>query len=111
LERATSSLVTSVKQATPREKAAVRSARLAEAHLAGNDLDGALDAANYGAELLEDKVSSVRDLDRLKEFSEQLRTHKAQPFASSANAFKHYPMQPDQYRVAGCEMALWEPVA
>ncbi|WP_206322904.1 transcriptional regulator [Streptomyces sp. HNM0575] len=78
LERATSSLVTSVKKATPRDKA-VRSARLAEAHLAGNDLDGALDAANYGAELLEDKVSSVRALDRLKEFSDQLRPHKAVP--------------------------------
>ncbi|WEB43626.1 transcriptional regulator [Streptomyces yunnanensis] len=78
LERATSSLETSVKKAAPRDKA-VRSARLAEARLAGNDLDGALDAANYGAELLEDKVSSVRAKDRLKEFSEQLHPHKSVP--------------------------------
>ncbi|MFH8496683.1 transcriptional regulator [Streptomyces coeruleorubidus] len=78
LERATSSLETSVKKATPRDKA-VRSSRLAEARLAGNDLDGALDAANYGAELLEDKVSSVRALDRLKEFSEQLQPYKSVP--------------------------------
>jgi hypothetical protein len=75
VERATTSLETSVKKATPRDKA-VRSSRLAEARLAGGDLDGALDAANYGAELLEDKVSSVRALDRLKEFSEQLQPHK-----------------------------------
>ncbi|MEV6987418.1 hypothetical protein AB0M95_40030 [Sphaerisporangium sp. NPDC051017] len=62
VERATSSLETSVNKAAPRDKA-VRSSRLAEARLAGNDLDGALDAANYGAELLEDKVSSVRAVD------------------------------------------------
>ncbi|HCA84151.1 MAG TPA: transcriptional regulator [Streptomyces sp.] len=78
VERATSSLETSVKKAAPRDKA-VRSSRLAEARLAGGDLDGALDAANYGAELLEDKVSSVRALDRLKEFSEQLQPHHAVP--------------------------------
>ncbi|MGP3977868.1 transcriptional regulator [Streptomyces sp. 8N114] len=78
VERATSSLETSVKNAAPRDKA-VRSSRLAEARLTGNDLEGALDAANYGAELLEDKVSSVRALDRLKEFSEQLHPHKSVP--------------------------------
>ncbi|WP_184589806.1 transcriptional regulator [Streptomyces violarus] len=78
VERATSSLETSVQKAAPRDKA-VRSSRLAEARLAGNDLEGALDAANYGAELLEDKVSSVRALDRLKEFSEQLQPYKSVP--------------------------------
>ncbi|WP_432096331.1 transcriptional regulator [Streptomyces sp. bgisy100] len=78
LDRATVSLETSVKEAAPRDKA-VRSARLAEARLAGNDLDGALDAANYGAELLEDTVSSVRAMDRLKEFTEQLLPHKSVP--------------------------------
>ncbi|MFE1770253.1 transcriptional regulator [Streptomyces sp. NPDC059008] len=78
VERATSSLETAVKKAAPRDKA-VRSSRLAEARLAGNDLDGALDAANYGAELLEDKVSSVRALDRLKEFSERLSPHRSVP--------------------------------
>lgn len=71
VERATRSLETSVDRAAPRDKA-VRSSRLAEARLAGGDLDGALDAANYGTALLEDKVSSVRALDRLKEFSSQL---------------------------------------
>ncbi len=78
VERAPSSLETSVKKAAPRDKA-VRSSRLAEARLAGNDLDGALDAANYGAELLEDKVSSVQAVDRLKEFSERLGPHRSVP--------------------------------
>lgn len=58
---------------------AVRTARLAEARLAGNDLDGALDAANRGAELLEDKVSSMRALDRLKEFSARLEPNTSVP--------------------------------
>jgi hypothetical protein len=78
VERATKSLETSVTQAAPRDKA-VRSSRLAEARLTGNDLSGALDAANYGAGLLEDEVSSVRALDRLKEFSERLEPHKSVP--------------------------------
>ncbi|MEU4494789.1 transcriptional regulator [Streptomyces sp. NBC_00210] len=78
VERATSSLETSVKKAAPRDKA-VRSSRLAEARLSGNDLDGALDAANYGAELLESQVSSMRALGRLKEFSEQLDPHRSVP--------------------------------
>lgn len=78
VERATSSLETSVKKAAPRDKA-VRSSRLAEARLSGSDLDGALDAANYGAELLESQVSSMRALDRLKEFSEQLGPYRSVP--------------------------------
>ncbi|MET4657322.1 hypothetical protein ABID80_001014 [Streptomyces sp. PvP037] len=75
VERATSSLEISVASAAPRDKA-VRSSRLAEARLAGGDLEGALDAANYGAGLLEEAVSSVRALDRLKEFSAWLEPHK-----------------------------------
>lgn len=78
VERATSSLETSVRNAAPRDKA-VRSSRLAEARLAGNDLAGALDAANFGAELLEDMVSSVRALDRLKEFAQRLEPHRSVP--------------------------------
>ncbi|MFC9952584.1 transcriptional regulator [Streptomyces prasinus] len=78
VERATSSLQTSVESAAPRDKA-VRSSRLAEARLIGGDLEGALDAANYGAGLLEDSVSSVRALDRLKEFSTRLEPHKSVP--------------------------------
>ncbi|MFG2312055.1 transcriptional regulator [Streptomyces sp. NPDC048566] len=78
VERATGSLETSVKSAAPRDKA-VRSSRLAEARLAGGDLDGALDAANYGTELLESSVSSVRALDRLKEFSAHLEPRKSVP--------------------------------
>lgn len=74
VERATRSLETSVQTAAPRDKA-VRSSRLAEARLAGGDLEGALDAANYGARLLEDSVSSVRALNRLKEFSARLEAH------------------------------------
>ncbi|MFI0164270.1 tetratricopeptide repeat protein [Streptomyces sp. NPDC017095] len=78
VERATSSLETSVTRAAPRDKA-VRSSRLAEARLAGGDLEGALDAGNYGAGLLEDCVGSVRALDRLKEFSTRLEPHKSVP--------------------------------
>lgn len=78
VERATDSLETSVKSAAPRDKA-VRSSRLAEARLAGGDLDGALDAANYGAGLLESSVSSVRAVDRLKEFSVRLEPRKSVP--------------------------------
>ncbi|MFC4500453.1 MULTISPECIES: transcriptional regulator [Streptomyces] len=78
VERATRSLETSVNSAVPRDKA-VRSSRLAEARLTGGDLEGALDAANYGAGLLEDSVSSVRALDRLKEFSAQLESRKSVP--------------------------------
>lgn len=75
LDRATKSLETSVDKATPRDRA-VRSARLA-----GNDLDGALAASTYGAELIEDNGSSVRALDRLKELAEQLPREKTAPVA------------------------------
>ncbi|MCZ4120809.1 transcriptional regulator [Streptomyces sp. H39-S7] len=78
VERATSALELSVKKAVPRDKA-VRASRLAEARLAGNDLDGALDAANAGAELLENQVSSMRALVRLREFSNELGPHQAVP--------------------------------
>ncbi|WP_324789791.1 transcriptional regulator [Streptomyces sp. H51] len=78
VERATGSLEASVTSAAPRDKA-VRSSRLAEARLAGGDLEGALDAANYGAQLLENSVSSVRALDRLKEFSARLEPRKSVP--------------------------------
>jgi hypothetical protein len=78
VERATSSLEASVTRAAPRDKA-VRSSRLAEARLAGGDLEGALDAANHGAGLLEEHVSSIRALDRLKEFSTRLDPHKSVP--------------------------------
>ncbi|MGW2646522.1 transcriptional regulator [Streptomyces sp. NPDC001393] len=76
VQRATSSLEHSVAGAAPRDKA-VRSSRLAEARLIGGDLDGALDAANQGAHLLEGKVGSVRALDRLKEFSARLEPHRS----------------------------------
>ncbi|WP_432036481.1 transcriptional regulator [Streptomyces cucumeris] len=76
VDRATNSLETSVASAAPRDKA-VRSSRLAEARLTGGDLEGALDAANFGLGLLEDSVSSVRALDRLKEFSARLEPHKS----------------------------------
>ncbi|MFE2382551.1 transcriptional regulator [Streptomyces misionensis] len=78
VERATSSLEISVTRAAPRDKA-VRSSRLAEARLAGGDLEGALDAASYGAGLLEDSVSSIRALNRLKEFSTRLEPHRSVP--------------------------------
>jgi hypothetical protein len=38
-----------------------------------------LDAANHGAGLLEERVSSIRALDRLKEFSTRLDPHKSVP--------------------------------
>ncbi|MBP0455894.1 transcriptional regulator [Streptomyces montanisoli] len=76
--RATALLEISVQKAAPRDMA-VRTSRLAEARLDGHDLDGALDAANHGAALLENKVSSVRALDRLKEFSERLEPQRSVP--------------------------------
>lgn len=78
VERATSALETSVNRAAPRDMT-VRTARLAEARLAGNDLEGALEAANRGAELLEDKVSSMRALGRLNEFSARLEPNTSVP--------------------------------
>lgn len=70
-EVATDYLAASVQSSVPRDKA-VRVGRLAEAHLAGGDLDGALTAANYGVDLLERKVSSHRAADRLRNFSDKL---------------------------------------
>ncbi|KOV59178.1 transcriptional regulator [Streptomyces sp. MMG1121] len=78
VDRATSSLEASVNRAAPRDRA-VRTSRLAEARLAGGDLDGALHAANHGARLLEEDVSSIRALARLQDFSEQLEAHKRVP--------------------------------
>jgi hypothetical protein len=68
---ATEYLAASVRTAVPRDKA-VRAGRLAEAHLAGGDLDGALAAANQGIELLEQRVASHRAVDRLSAFSGKL---------------------------------------
>ncbi|GGY07381.1 hypothetical protein GCM10010358_70670 [Streptomyces minutiscleroticus] len=78
VERATGFLEASLRSAAPRDKA-VRSGRLAEARLAGGDLEGALDAASYGVGLLEGSVSSVRALDRLKEFAARLEPCRSVP--------------------------------
>ncbi|MCE7080462.1 transcriptional regulator [Streptomyces sp. ST2-7A] len=78
VKEATGALEESVKRALPRDKA-VRTSRLAEARLQGSDLEGALDAANHGAELVENGVSSVRAVDRLQEFSAKLDPHAHVP--------------------------------
>jgi hypothetical protein len=78
IEEATSALARSVEEAVPRDKA-VRSARLAQARLAGRDLDGALEAANFGVGLLESRVHSVRALDALNGFNTQLNRYAAEP--------------------------------
>ena len=75
---AAASLEQSINEAAPRDKAA-RSARLAEARLSGKDLDGALDAANKGAELLEGQVTSARATTRLNEFSAKLKPYSRVP--------------------------------
>nr|WP_323809135.1 transcriptional regulator [Kitasatospora acidiphila] len=77
-DRATAALEASIAMAVPRDKA-TRAPRLAEARLAGGDLDGALDAANAGAALLEGPVSSDRAVTRLNEFSRQLDKYSAVP--------------------------------
>ncbi|MDH6143647.1 hypothetical protein P3T35_005682 [Kitasatospora sp. GP30] len=77
-ERATAALEASIAMAVPRDKAA-RAPRLAEARLTGGDLDGALDAANAGAALLEGPVSSDRAVTRLNEFSRQLDKYSTVP--------------------------------
>jgi hypothetical protein len=70
-EPAIDALAASVDAAVPRDKA-VRAGRLAEARLAGGDLDGALAAAHQGMALLEGRVASNRAVDRLQEFSSRL---------------------------------------
>lgn len=65
----------------PRDRA-VRSGRLATARLAARDLDGALDAANVGLELLENRVQSDRAYVRLTKFSNYLEPHSAAPAVS-----------------------------
>ncbi|QKW54229.1 transcriptional regulator [Streptomyces buecherae] len=69
--QAASLLEASIGAAVPRDQA-VRAGHLAEARLAGNDLDGALDAANRGVGLLEERVASTRAVGRLREFSGKL---------------------------------------
>ncbi|MFE7409555.1 transcriptional regulator [Streptomyces laurentii] len=77
-ERATSALAVAVDQAVPRDRA-VRSGRLAAARLAARDLDGALDAATVGLELLENRVRSDRAHVQLAKFSGRLEPHAALP--------------------------------
>ncbi|MEU8541922.1 helix-turn-helix transcriptional regulator [Streptomyces sp. NPDC048717] len=77
-ERATSALVAAMEQAAPRDRA-VRSGRLATARLAARDLDGALDAANVGLELLEGRVRSDRARVQLTKFSERLAPYSSVP--------------------------------
>lgn len=77
-EEATNYLAASVNTAVPRDKA-VRAGRLAEAHLAGGDLDGALAAANHGVTLLEQRVASNRAVERLNEFSGRLTKYAKEP--------------------------------
>ncbi|WP_157867877.1 hypothetical protein [Streptomyces prasinus] len=77
-ERATCALAIAVDRAVPRDRA-VRSGRLATARLAARDLDGALNAANVGLELLENRVRSDRAHVRLAKFSRYLEPHAAAP--------------------------------
>ncbi|GFH38312.1 hypothetical protein [Streptomyces pacificus] len=77
-ERATSALAVAIDQAVPRDRA-VRSGRLATARLAARDLDGALDAANVGLELLENRIRSDRAHVRLTKFNRYLEPHSAVP--------------------------------
>jgi hypothetical protein len=62
----------------PRDQA-VRADLIATARLASKDLDGALDAANRGLDLLETKVHSVRAVNRLAKFEGYLKPHQAEP--------------------------------
>ncbi|MFJ6769995.1 transcriptional regulator [Kitasatospora sp. NPDC091257] len=78
VERATSALASSIDHAVPRDQA-VRSGRLATARLAGKDLDGALDAANRGLDLLETKVHSGRAVSRLTKFDGYLKPYATEP--------------------------------
>ncbi|MBM9508074.1 transcriptional regulator [Streptomyces sp. KK5PA1] len=77
-EEATDFLAASVSTAVPRDQA-VRAGRLAEAHLAGGDLDGALVAANHGIALLEQRVASNRAVQRLHAFSGKLDRYGKEP--------------------------------
>ncbi|MFD8482312.1 hypothetical protein [Kitasatospora sp. NPDC059673] len=74
---ATSALVSSIDHAVPRDQAV--SGRLATARLAGKNLDGALDAASRGLDLLEIKVRSVRAVNRLTKFEGHLKRYGTEP--------------------------------
>jgi hypothetical protein len=78
VDRATGALEASIAKAVPRDQAA-RAPRLADARLTGGDLDGALDAANAGAALLEEVVTSDRAVTRLNEFSRRLDAYGSVP--------------------------------
>lgn len=77
-DEATDFLAASVNTAVPRDKA-VRAGRLAEAHLAGGNLDGALAAANHGVAMLEQQVASNRAIARLSAFNGKLGTYAKEP--------------------------------
>lgn len=77
-DRAINALALAVDHAVPRDQA-VRAGRLATARLIGNDLDGALDAANRGLDLLETQVQSARAVSRLTKFNGYLATHRSVP--------------------------------
>ncbi|MFF2618540.1 transcriptional regulator [Kitasatospora sp. NPDC058046] len=75
---ATRSLEASIAAAVPRDRA-VRAPRLAQARLAGGNLDGALDAALQSVALLEGPVTSDRAVTRVTEFSKSLEKYAAVP--------------------------------
>lgn len=77
-DRAVDALALAVDNAVPRDQA-VRAGRLATARLVGNDLDGALDAANRGLGLLETQVQSARAVSRLTKFGGYLSDHRDVP--------------------------------
>ncbi|WP_322972935.1 MULTISPECIES: hypothetical protein [Streptomycetaceae] len=78
VDKATRALADSIEKAVPRDQA-VRSGRLAQARLEGKDLHGALDAANRGLALLEERVSSARAVECLAAFSSKLGSYKKVP--------------------------------
>lgn len=75
--KATEALERSVKQAAPRDRA-VRYGTLALAYQETGDLDGALDATNKAADLIDEGIHTRRGVERLHEVRSALRPHRSE---------------------------------
>lgn len=75
--KATDALERSVKEAAPRDRA-VRYGTLALAYQQAGDLDGALDATNKAADLIDQGIHSQRGIERLQKVRKGLAPHRTE---------------------------------
>ena len=81
--KATDALERSVTEAAPRDRA-VRYGTLALAHQQTGNLDGALDASNKAADLIDQGIHSQRGIERLQEVRRGFASHRAEPRVKEA---------------------------